>query len=64
MTVQDLINQLNTLNPNLPVLIVDGLDRYNLQDHQVCSMQLHEDYEKTQDSRHPEGEIKEYAVIG
>ena len=64
MTVQDLISQLNTLDPNLPVLIVDGLDRYDLQDDQVCSMQLHEDYEKTQDSRHPEGEIKEYAVIG
>ena len=64
MTVQDLINQLQTLNPNLPVLIVDGLDRYELHDHQVSQLQLHEDFETTEESKLPESEQKDYAVIG
>ena len=64
MTVQDLINQLQTLNPDLPVLIVDGLDRYELHDHQVCQLQLHEDFETTEESKFPETEQQDYAVIG
>ena len=64
MTVQDLINKLNTLDPNLPVLIVDGLEKYDLRDYQTRAMELHEDYEDHRDTRHPEGETKKYAVIG
>ena len=64
MTVLDLINQLKTLDPNLPVLIVDGLDKYKLQDHQVSAMSLHEDLESSGDTRYPNGEKKEYAVVG
>ncbi len=64
MTVQDLINQLQTLDPNLPVLIVDNLDRYELQDHQVCQLKLHEDFETTEDSKLPQSEQQDYAVIG
>ena len=64
MTVQDLINKLNTLDPNLPVLIVDGLEKYDLRDYQTRTMELHEDYEDYRGTRHPEGETKKYAVIG
>ena len=64
MTVQDLINQLQTLNPNLPVLIVDGLDRYKLHDHQVCQLQLHEDFETAEDSKLPQSEQQDYVIIG
>ena len=64
MTVLDLINQLKTLDPNLPVLIVDGLDKYKLQDHQVSAMSLHEDFESTEDTRYPNSEKKDYAVVG
>tara|TARA_Y100001958_G_C20752616_1_gene236265 strand:+ start:325 stop:519 length:195 start_codon:yes stop_codon:yes gene_type:complete len=64
MTVQDLINQLQTLDPNLPVLIVDGLDRYELHDHQVSEMALHDDFETTEESKIPESEQQDYVVIG
>lgn len=64
MTVLDLINQLKTLDPSLPVLIVDGLDKYKMQDHQVCVMSLHEDLENTEDTRSPNSEKKDYAVVG
>tara|TARA_B100000927_G_C16316478_1_gene409584 strand:+ start:353 stop:547 length:195 start_codon:yes stop_codon:yes gene_type:complete len=64
MTVQDLINQLQTLNPDLPVLIVDGLDRYELRDHQVSELALHDDFEITEESKIPESEQQDYAVIG
>ncbi len=64
MTVLDLINQLKTLDPSLPVLIVDGLDKYKLQDYQVSAMSLHEDLETTVYTRYPNGEKKEYAVVG
>jgi len=64
MTVQDLIDQLQTLDPNLPVLIVDNLDRYELQDHQVSALDLHDDFELTEESKIPETEKQKYAVIG
>ena len=64
MTVQDLINQLQTLNPNLTVLIVDGMDRYDLHDHQVVATNLHEDYEPSDTTKEPNSDLKKYAVIG
>lgn len=64
MTVQDLIDQLQTLDPSLPVLIVDNLDRYELQDHQVSALDLHGDFETTEESKIPETEKQKYAVIG
>ena len=64
MTVLDLINQLKTFDPNLPVLIVDGLDKYKLQDHQVSAMSLHEDLESTEDTRSTNSEKKDYVVVG
>ena len=64
MTVQDLINQLQTLNPNLKVLIVDGMDRYDLHVHQVYTTNLHKDYEPSDTTRHPQSEIKQYVTIG
>lgn len=64
MTVQDLINQLQTLDPNLPVLFVDGFDRYELFEHQVTEMDLHGDFETTEASQFPETEKEKYAVIG
>ena len=64
MTVQDLIDQLQTLNPELPVLVVDNLNRYRLQDHQVSIMSLHDDFEKSEESKHPETEKQKYVVIG
>ena len=64
MTVLDLINQLKNLDPSLPVLIVDGLYKYELLDHQVSAMSLHEDLESTEDTRHPNSEKKDYIVVG
>jgi len=64
MTVQDLINQLQTLNPELPILVVDNLDRYRLQDHQVSIMNLHDDFETSEESKYPETEKQKYVVIG
>ena len=64
LTVQDLINQLQTLDPTLPVLVVDGLDRYELFEHQVSELDLHGDFETTEDTQFPDTEKQKYAVIG
>lgn len=64
MTVQELINHLQTLDQNLTVLIVDNTDHYNLQEHQVTTLNLHEDYEPSNTTRKPKSKLKTYAIIG
>lgn len=66
MTVQELIDSLKTLDPNLTVLIMPSSCFYHnpLQDHQVTTLNLHEDYEPSDTTRKPESKLKTYAIIG